>query len=148
MTGYLEDHGGTILCGRRVTRLLLESGRCTGVETDDGERYLAGTAVVSTIHVKHLRDMAPADAWPEEFHYEVDTYDVGVPGFATYYCTTAAPEFASPHAPRTAASPGMAGWPEDMLARGADPRAGRYLAAPPSVVVASPTPADPDGAPA
>ena len=64
MTGYLEDHGATILCGRRVTRLLLEDGRCIGVETDDGEQYLASTAVVSTIHVKHLRDMAPAQAWP------------------------------------------------------------------------------------
>ncbi len=147
MTGYLADHGGTILCGRRVTRLLLEDGRCTGVETDDGEQYLASTAVVSTIHVKHLRDMAPAQAWPEEFHYGVDTYDVGVPGFATYYCTTAAPEFASPHGPRTAVSAGMAGWPEDMIDLGADLRAGRYVPDPPWVLVATPTLADPGRAP-
>jgi phytoene dehydrogenase-like protein len=148
LTGYLEDHGGTVQCGRRVTRLLLQDGRCAGVETEDGERYLASVAVVSTIHVKHLRDMAPADAWPEEFHYGVDTYDVGVPGFATYYCTTAAPEFASPHGPRTAVSAGMAGWPEDMIQMGADLRAGRYLADPPWVLVATPTLADPGRAPA
>jgi phytoene dehydrogenase-like protein len=148
LTGYLEDHGGTVQCGRRVTRLLLQDGRCAGVETEDGERYLAGVAVVSTIHVKHLRDMAPADAWPEEFHYGVDTYDVGVPGFATYYCTTAAPEFASPHGPRTAVSAGMAGWPEDMIQMGADLRAGHYLADPPWVLVATPTLADPGRAPA
>jgi phytoene dehydrogenase-like protein len=147
LTGYLEDHGSTIHCGRRVARLLLEDGRCTGVETDDGEQYRAGTAVVSTIHVKHLRDMAPASAWPEEFHYGVDTYDVGVPGFAAYYCTTAAPEFASPHGPRTAVSAGMAGWPEDMIQMGADLRAGRYLADPPWVLVATPTLADPGRAP-
>jgi phytoene dehydrogenase-like protein len=148
LTGYLEDHGSTILCNRRVSRLLLENGRCTGVETDDGERYLASTAVVSTIHVKHLRDMAPADAWPEEFHYGVDTYDVGVPGFATYYCTTAPPEFASPHGPRTAVSAGLAGWPEEMIQLGADLRAGRYIADPPWMLVATPTLADPDRAPA
>jgi phytoene dehydrogenase-like protein len=147
MTGYLEERGSTILCGRRVTRLLLEDGRCSGVETDDGEQYLAGTAVVSTIHVKHLRDMAPASAWPEEFHYGVDTYDVGVPGFAAYYCTTAAPEFASPHGPRTAVSAGMAGWPEEMIQLGADLRAGRYIADPPWVLVATPTLADPGRAP-
>jgi phytoene dehydrogenase-like protein len=147
MTGYLEDHGSTIHCGRRVARLLIEDGRCAGVETDDGEQYRAGTAVVSTIHVKHLRDMAPASAWPEEFHYGVDTYDVGVPGFAAYYCTTAAPEFASPHGPRTAVSAGMAGWPEDMIQMGADLRAGRYLADPPWVLVATPTLADPGRAP-
>jgi phytoene dehydrogenase-like protein len=147
LTGYLEDHGSTIHCDRRVARLLIEDGRCTGVETDDGEQYRAGTAVVSTIHIKHLRDMAPASAWPEEFHYGVDTYDVGVPGFAAYYCTTAAPEFASPRGPRTAVSAGMAGWPEDMIQMGADLRAGRYLADPPWVLVATPTLADPGRAP-
>ena len=59
LTGYLADHGGTVRCGQRVTRLLLDGGRCTGVETADGTQYRAGTAVLSTIHVKHLRDMAP-----------------------------------------------------------------------------------------
>ena len=148
LTGYLADHGGTVLCDRRVTRLLLEDGRCTGVETAGGERYRAGTAVLSTIHAVHLRDMAPADAWPEEFHYGIDTYDVGVPGFATYYCATAAPEFASPHGPRSAVSAGLAGWPEDMLQLAADLRAGRFLADPPWVLVATPTLADPGRAPA
>ena len=148
LTGYLADHGGTVLCGRRVTRLLLEHGRCAGVETDGGERYRAGTAVVSTIHAVHLRDMAPAGAWPEEFHYGIDTYDVGVPGFASYYCATAAPEFASPHGPRSAVSAGMAGWPEDMISMGAGLRAGAFLADPAWVLVATPTLADPGRAPA
>ena len=52
LTGYLADHGGTVLCGQRVTRLLLDGGRCTGVQTADGTEYRAGTAVLSTIHVQ------------------------------------------------------------------------------------------------
>ena len=148
LTGYLADHGGTVRCGQRVTRLLLEGGRCAGVQTEDGTQYRAGTAVVSTIHVKHLRDMAPADAWPEEFHYGVDTYDVGVPGFAAYYATTEPPEFQTPDGPRTAVSAGLAGWPEDVIQMGADVRAGRFLAEPPWVLVATPTLADPGRAPA
>jgi phytoene dehydrogenase-like protein len=161
LTGFLADHGGTVLCGRRVTKLLLADGRCVGVQTAGGEQYRAGTAVVSTVHAVHLRDMAPASAWPEEFHYGIDTYDVGVPGFATYYCATAAPQFASPHGPRgvaaggqppatprSAVSAGMAGWPEDMIQLGADLRAGRYVADPPWVLVATPTLADPGRAPA
>jgi len=72
------------------------------------ERRASTRAVVSTIHVKHLRDMAPADSWPPEFHYGIDTYDVGVPGFATYYATTAPPEFQTPDGPRTAVSAGLA----------------------------------------
>ena len=39
------------------TRLLLSGGRCRGVETEDGERFTASEAVVSTIHVKHLLEM-------------------------------------------------------------------------------------------
>jgi phytoene dehydrogenase-like protein len=148
LTGYLADHGGTVLCDRRVTRLLLADGRCVGVETDGGERYRAGTAVLSTIHAVHLRDMAPPDAWPAEFHYGIDTYDVGVPGFASYYCTTAAPVFASPHGPRSAVSAGLAGWPEDMLGMCADLRAGRFIGDPAWALVATPTLADPGRAPA
>jgi phytoene dehydrogenase-like protein len=148
LTGYLADHGGTVLCGQRVTRLVLSGGRCVGVETGDGTQYRARTAVVSTIHIKHLRDMAPADAWPEEFHYGVDTYDVGVPGFAAYYATTAPPEFATAEGPRTAVSAGIAGWPEDMIQLGADLRAGRFIAEPPWLLVATPTLVDPGRAPA
>jgi phytoene dehydrogenase-like protein len=153
LVGYLADHGGTVLCGKRVTGLLLEDGRCAGVETQDGSQYRAGTAVVSTIHVKHLRDMAPVSAWPEEFHYGIDTYDVGVPGFATYYCTTAAPQFADPDRPIpdnqcSAVSAGLAGWPEDMIQMCADLRTGRFIADPPWVLVATPTLADPGRAPA
>jgi phytoene dehydrogenase-like protein len=148
LTGYLADHGGTVLCGQRVTRLLLEGGRCAGVQTGDGTEYRASTAVVSTIHVKHLREMAPADAWPEEFHYGVDTYDVGVPGFATYYASTAPPEFQAHDGPRTAVSAGLAGWPEDVIQMGADLRSGRFMADPPWLLVATPTLADPGRAPA
>jgi phytoene dehydrogenase-like protein len=148
LTGYLADHGGTVRCGQRVTRLLVEGGRCAGVQTADGTQYRARTAVVSTIHVKHLRDMAPAEAWPPEFHYGVDTYDVGVPGFATYYATTAPPEFQSADGPRTAVSAGLAGWPEDVIQMGADLRAGRFMAEPPWLLVATPTLADPGRAPA
>ncbi len=36
LTGYLADHGGEIRCGQAVTRLLLEDGRCAGVQTQDG----------------------------------------------------------------------------------------------------------------
>ena len=31
LTGYLHRHGGTVLCGQRVTRLLLDGDRCAGV---------------------------------------------------------------------------------------------------------------------
>ena len=148
LTRYLEDHRGTVLCGKRVTRLLLDGERCAGVETADGGQYRAGRAVLSTIHVTQLRDMAPARMWPEEFHYAIDTYDVGIPGFGVYHATTAPPVFEGPGGPRSAVSAGTVGWPEDVLRLGQDLRAGRFVADVPWLLVATPTLADPTRAPA
>jgi phytoene dehydrogenase-like protein len=148
LTGYLEARGSTIVCGRKVTRLLLDDGRCVGVQTQDGEQYRAGRAVLSTIHITHLRDMAPREAWPEEFHYGIDTYDVGVPGFGVYLAASAPPVFETPAGPVTAVSAGTAGWPEDVLQLSADLRAGRFISAVPWLLVATPTLVDPGRAPA
>ena len=144
----LEDRGGTVVCGRRVTRLVLDGGgRCTGVETGDGERYMARQAVLSTIHVKHLVEMAPADAWGEEFRYGVDTYDIGMPCFAAYFAASEPPVFETPEGGRTAVSAGTVGWPEDVLRCGHQIKLGRYVDDVPWLLVACPTLADPSRAP-
>jgi phytoene dehydrogenase-like protein len=135
----IEEEGGTVLCERPVARLLVEGGRCTGVETADGERWLAREAVVSTIHVKHLLDMAPAELWPESFRYGVETFDVGIPAFVVYLATTA-PPFA-------AVSSGLAAWPEDLVRACREMRDGRFVAETPWLLVATPTLVDPERAP-
>jgi phytoene dehydrogenase-like protein len=147
LTSYLESHGSTVLCDKEVTRLVLDGGRCVGVQTADGEQYLAGTAVLSTIHVTHLRDMAPPAAWPEEFHYAMDTYDVGIPGFGVYLATSAPPQFSTAAGPVAAVSAGTVGWPEDVVRLGQDLRTGRFVSDVPWLLVATPTLVDPDRAP-
>ncbi len=87
----LHAHGGELRLGVRVVELVVEGGRCTGVVTGGGERIDARRAVVSTIHVKKLVDMAPADAWGDDFLDGIETYDAGLSTFAQYYATTAAP---------------------------------------------------------
>ena len=72
---YIADRGGTVLCDHPVARLVVDGGRCTGVETEAGERFLAREAVVSTIHVKHLVEMAPEECWDEEVTVENDPKD-------------------------------------------------------------------------
>jgi hypothetical protein len=92
--------------------------------------------------------MAPARAWPEEFHYGIDTYDAGIPGFGVYLATSAPPEFeARDGGTQTAVSAGTAGWPEDIIRLGQDLRAGRFVADVPWLLVATPTLADPTRAP-
>lgn len=139
----LADHGATVLCDRRVTELVLENGRCAGVVTDDGERHLARHAVLSTIHVKQLVEMAPADAWGDDFLDGVDTYDPGISIVAQYYATTEAPRFLGG---QTAVSAGVVGWPEDVLEGGRDVRAGKLLHAR-WLLIATPTLVDPSRAP-
>jgi phytoene dehydrogenase-like protein len=147
LVAFLEDHGGTVLCNRRVVELVLEDGRCTGVVADDGERYLARRAVLSTIHVKSLVDMAPAGAWGEDFLYGIDTYDPGISIFAQYYATTEPPRLIAPGGTQTAVSAGIVSWPEDVLQAGRDVREGRLLHAR-WMLIATPTLADPSRAPA
>lgn len=143
----LEDHGATVLCGRRVTGLVLEGGRCTGVETEDGERHLAREAVLSTVHVRQLLDMAPADAWPEDFRYGVETYELGLSAFAVHLATTEPPVFHTARGPRSAVSAGTVGWPEDVVRYCRDLRDGRPVTDVPWLLVATPTIADPSRAP-
>ena len=147
LVAYLTQHGGTVLCDRPVTGLLLDGDRCVGVRTADGQEYPAGVAVLSTIHITHLRDMAPREFWPEEFHYGVDTYDVGIPGFGSYLVATEAPVFATAGGPVTAVSAGTVGWPDDVVKLGTDLRAGRFVADVPWLLVATPTLVDPGRAP-
>ena len=89
----IEDHGGSILTNKPVSRLLLEGGRCVGVETESGEQFRARHAVVSSIHVKHLVDMAPAEAWGDAFLYGVETYKAGRTMFVTHYAASEPPRF-------------------------------------------------------
>lgn len=143
----LEAHGATIACGTRVTELVLDGGRCTGVVTEDGERHLARRAVVSTIHVKQLVEMAPGELWGDDFLYGIDTYDAGISSFAQYYATTEAPQFVAPSGTQTAVSAGVVGWPEDVLQAGRDVREGKQLHAR-WLLAATPTLVDPSRAPA
>jgi phytoene dehydrogenase-like protein len=144
----IADDGGTIVCDSVVSNLVLEAGRCVGVETEDGERYLGREGVVSTIHVKHLVDMAPADAWGDDFIYGVETYDVGISGFAVYMATSSPPEFETPSGVRSSVSSGLVGWPDEMIASSRKVRDGVYDPDPGWLLVATPTLVDPSRAPA
>ncbi len=53
---FIEAHNGVLLTNKWVKRLIVENGKCAGVECSDGSTYRAEKAVVSTIHIKHLVD--------------------------------------------------------------------------------------------
>lgn len=147
LVAVIHKHGGTVLTGRTVTELIVEGGRCTGFVTADGGRFLGREAVVSTVHVKHLLKMAPADVWDEAFRYGVETFDPGIPAFVIFLGTTQPPRFRARQGTRTAVSAGLAGWPEDLVRVARDIRDGTTVTDTPWVLVGTPTLEDPDRAP-
>jgi len=88
---FIEAHGGVILVNKWVHSLIIENGKCVGVECSDGSSYRASKAVVSTIHIKHLVDMAPKELWGEDFVFGVETWQAENAMFVTHYATSEPP---------------------------------------------------------
>jgi phytoene dehydrogenase-like protein len=90
---FIEAHNGVILTNKPVARLIVENGKCTGVECADGGQYRAAKAVVSTIHIKHIVNMAPRELWGEEFTRNLDVFQPEHAMFSFHYATSAPPEY-------------------------------------------------------
>jgi len=143
----LRSCGATIVTNTRVTGLVVEAGRCVGVETDQGEVFRASRGVVSSIHVKSLVEMAPAGLWGDDFLYGVDTYDEGISSFASYYVTTEEPRYLAGDTTRSAVSAGWAAWPEDVIEFARGVRQGRIHEPGTFLLFATPTLVDRSRAP-
>ena len=143
----IEEHGGTIVTGKRVAGLVLEEGRCVGVETDEGDRYRACRAVVSTIHPKHLAEMAPDELWTDDFRYGVETWRAGIALFPTHLATAEAPTFSVDGGTVTPVASGVAPSVDRLLRMGADAERGILADDDPVLLVVCGSVADPSRAP-
>jgi phytoene dehydrogenase-like protein len=88
---FIEAHNGAVLTNKWIHRLMIENGKCVGVECSDGSSYRATKAVLSTVHFKQLIDMAPRELWGEDFLESAATWQPGLTLFATNYATTEPP---------------------------------------------------------
>lgn len=143
----IEDRGGTIATGVRVRGLVVEDGRCVGVEADDGETYRARRAVLSTVHVKHLAEMAPRETWGEEFLDGVERWREGLALFPTHLATTEAPTFAVEGGSVTPVASGTAPSVDRLLRVGSDAERGLLAVDDPVLLVVCATVGDPTRAP-
>ncbi len=144
----IEACGGEIRTSEPVRALVVEGGRCTGVETASGEQFRARRGVLSTIHLKHLIEMAPAAAWGEDFLFAVDTWQAGIPMFVAHYATSTPLRVASASGAIDVVAAGTPGSVERMLAVEHDVRRGRVVTDDPVLLVLCPSVADPSRAPA
>lgn len=143
----IEAHGGRARTGTAVTGLVLDGGRCAGVETADGERHLARHGVVSTIHPKHLIEMAPPESWGEDFRWGVETWKPGLTLFAAYYATSEPPLYRGRDSELTSVAAGFATSTERMLRVAPEFEAGWVAIDDPWMLAVNATAADPSRAP-
>ncbi len=136
-----------ILTNQPVSSLILEGGRCVGVETQSGEEFRARHAVLSTIHVKHLPNMAPAEAWGDNFLYGVETYKAGRSMFVAHYATTEPPEFTVDRGILSVVGAGIAQTPERQLNIENDFHYGTITKEQPVMLVLTPSVEDPSRTP-
>jgi phytoene dehydrogenase-like protein len=143
----VEAHGGAILTDTSVVRLIVENGRCVGVECADGRSYRADKAVLSTIHIKHLVNMAPRAAWGDDFVEGVATWQAGPTLFVTHYATTEPMRFAVEGGTREPMAVGTMATPNRALRMGYDYARGAVNLDDPVLLAVCPTIADPGRAP-
>jgi len=144
----IEAHGGVVLTNKWVTELIVENGKCAGVECADGTSYRADKAVVSTVHIKQLVNMAPRDLWPQDFVDAVDSWTGGATMFVTNYATTEPPKYAVDGRMLSPVHSGLMASPERTLRLGFDFAAGAVNTEEPPLHVICCSVADPTRAPA
>ncbi len=144
---FLEAHNAIILTSKWIRRLMIENGRCVGVECSDGSSYRAEKAVVSTIHIKHLVDMAPRELWPQDFIDGVDTWQAENAMFVTHYATSEPPKYAIQGGMLSPVESGILVRPERALRFGYDDACGVTNVDEPPLQIICCTIADPTRAP-
>jgi phytoene dehydrogenase-like protein len=144
----IEEHGGTILTSKRITRITVEGGRATAVETEDGSVYEADRAIVSTIHIKHLPGIVGEDNLPGEYLAGVARWRPNLTMFVTHYALSEAPRFPMEHGLETSVTMGALESLDAYAAMLAAFRAGRIDLKEPVFLALTPTVIDPTRAPA
>ncbi len=118
-----------------------------GVETAGGDQYLARRGVLSSIHIKHLLEMAPRSVWGEKFAHAVDRWRPGVSMFVAHYALAEAPAFPVGTGARTPVAAGIPTSVERLLRVGAEFHRGEVATDDPVLLVICPTVGDPSRAP-
>ena len=145
---FIEAHGGVLLTNKWVNRLIVENGKCVGVECSDGSSYRAEKAVISTIHIKQLVDMAPREVWGQDFIDGVNTWQAEHAMFVTHCAASEPPKFPIAGGVLSPVEAGILVSPERALRFGYDDARGVVNLEDPSMQIICCTVADPTRAPA
>jgi len=148
LANVIEENGGQVLTAKPVTRIVVEGGRATGVETADGSTYSASKAVVSTIHIAHLPGIVGEQNLTADYRDGIARWKPGLTMFAAHFALNEAPRFKAEGGPMESVTMGgmeSLGSLRRMLRAY---RAGQLDLDDPVVLAITPTVIDPSRAPA
>ena len=149
LSRVIEANGGVIQTNMPVAQLIVEMGKCLGVECVDGTQYRARKSVVSTIHIKHLVKMAPQALWGDDFRENVRLLQPEHAMFAFHYATSEPPRFALADGSTIApAESALLAYPERILLADYEHAAGKINLDDLPLQIVCPSIADPTRAPA
>jgi phytoene dehydrogenase-like protein len=117
------------------------------VECSDGSSYGAENAVLSTIHIKHLADMAPKEAFGDDFLEGVETWKADITLFVTHYASKEPPKFRVAGGTISSVASGTMATPERGLRISYDFACRAVNVEDPPLVIVCSTIADPSRAP-
>jgi phytoene dehydrogenase-like protein len=71
----LRERGGSVLCGRRVTEIVVRDRKALGVRTADGEAWRARHAVLADVSAPHLYgDLVAEEHLPSRLHDDLKRF--------------------------------------------------------------------------
>jgi phytoene dehydrogenase-like protein len=146
LAAAITAHGGRVLTGQPVERVLVEGGRAAGVVTADGEHWQARRAVLSSAHLTQLAGMIEGTEVPAGLRSAADTWRSGLTLFAVHLATDASLAYDTAKGPLPSVAGGI-GSAQGLYAQLDAFGRGETYAADPWVLVVCSTVVDPDRAP-
>lgn len=141
----ITGHGGHVLVNSAVSRIITSGGRAVGVETTDGRRITARSAVVSSAHLATLPEMLGTDV-TEDLQEAAADWRPGLALFAVHAALREDIRYRVRGELITSTSGGL-GSPEGALRQIEGCATGHPETADPWMLLVSSTAADPDRAP-
>jgi phytoene dehydrogenase-like protein len=145
LVAHLEDHGGRVVTGATVERLVVEHGRTTAVRTTDGREFGARRGVISAAHLARLPEML-GDAATDAHRDAAAAWQPGLPLFAVHLALREDVTYRTAQGPLHAVAGGI-GSPEGLARQVEGVPDGRLEEDDPWLLMVSSTVVDPDRAP-
>jgi phytoene dehydrogenase-like protein len=141
----IADHGGQVLVNSPVSRIVTSGGRAVGVETADGRRIAARSAVVSSAHLAALPEMLGTDV-TEDLKEAAAAWRPGIALFAVHAALREDIRYRAGGDLITSTAGGL-GSPDGTLRQVEGCATGRPEVTDPWMLLVSSTAVDPDRAP-